>query len=226
MSRRLFLCVLGVIGAGVFVSAAPMALRHVSFFRLRQIELVGVRYQPPALVLERLGLQPDHNLFASVRDIERRAAALPGIESVEIKRRLPATLRITVKQRVPVAWAPTSSGLVALDGDARPLPYDPAAMGLDLPIVESGDSGLVRALATLQAADSAFYQQVDAARRGPGDVIILELGREQVMLEGVPTANEIRAIGAVRRHLAVTGRPFDQLDARFAGRVVVRRSGA
>ena len=225
MKRRLLRLGLAAIAVAAVLAVVPIGLSRVDFFRIRQVELIGVRYLLPAQMLALSGLAPDQSLFSSLRDVQLRLSQLPGVVDVKVKRRLPGTLRILVEERVPVAFMPTVSGLQPLDASARPLPYDPAKTDLDLPVVPSADSLVIGVLAIVRTADFSLYREIDAARRGMGGDVILELGSEEVMLRGIPTSSEIRAIDVVRRHLSATGRQFDQLDARFSGRVVVRRGG-
>lgn len=213
----------------VAVWLAPLALRQVDFFRVRRVELVGVRYLAPDVVLEALQLESDRNLFDDNGAVQRRAGAIPGVVRAKVRRRLPATLRVEVTERVPVAFAPADSGLAVIDEEGKPLPYDPAASALDLPLVPRVDPAVVRALGIVRMADSALYHEVEAAgidARGFGrNTIILELEQQQVLLQAIPDIEDIRSVEAVRRHLVASGRPFDQLDARFAGWVIVRRGG-
>jgi cell division protein FtsQ len=224
--RRITLAVVALCAIGVAVVSAPLALRQVRFFGVRQVELVGLRYLAPEQVLATLRLAPDRHLFDPLGEVERRAEAIPGVERVSVTRRLPGTLRLTFVERVPVAFAPGPAGLVPLDADARPMPYDPALTGFDLPVLDRPDSVLVQALAQVRVADSVLFQRVDAARRGRGGMVVLELGMRQLLLQPMPTIDEIRAVETVRRHLVRSGRAFDALDARFAGWVVVRRGRA
>lgn len=223
MRRQHLLLGAGSLGVIAAVALAPHALRRVPFFDVRQVELVGLRYLVPQRVLEALEIGPDRSLFDDSAELERRAVGLPGVVSARVERRVPGTLRLVLVEKQPIAFAPGPAGLVPLDGDARPLPYDPAATGLDLPLVERPDTVLVRALAHVRATDSELYDEVDAVRRGSGGTVILELGPQRVFLRAFSTTYEIRAAEAVRRHLVLTGRPFAQLDARYAGWVVVRR---
>lgn len=204
------------------VALGPVALRRVAFFRVRRVELVGMRYLSPEQVLARVGLARDQNLF-DTGDLARRVERVGGVVSARVERRLPGTLRITVVERVPLAFAPGPDGLVPLDSAGRALPYDPAATGLALPLVPRADSLVLDALARVRIADSGLYHDVDGARRGEAGAVLLELGRRRVILRGVPTNAEVQAVAAVRRHLAASGRPYGELDARFEGWVVVRR---
>jgi len=205
---------------------SPLALREVDFFRVRSVELVGTRYLAPDRLVARLGLAPDQNLFDDTGDIARRVERVGGVVSARVERRLPGTLRITVVERAPLAFAPGPNGLVPLDSTGHALPYDPAATGLVLPLVPRVDSLVLGALAQVRAVDSALYQDVDAAWRGEAGAVLLELGQRRVILRGIPTIDEVQAVAAVRRHLAASGRPYAELDARFEGWVIARRSGS
>lgn len=209
-----------VLAAGVLLG--PRALRHVGFFRVRRLELIGVRYLPPEQLVARLGLRRNQNLFEDAGEIVRRAEGVAGVVSARVERRLPGTLRVVIVERAPLAFAPGPDGLVVLD-ERGPLPYDPAATGLELPLVPRPDSVVLSALARVRAADSALYQEVDAAERGPTGAVILEMGQRRAMVRGIPTIEEVQAVAVVHRYLASTHRPYPELDARFAGWVVARR---
>jgi hypothetical protein len=225
MKRRVLVVVGGALMLGLAWAFSPLVFQHVSFFRVRQIELVGVHFHSPDRLLKALDIESDRNLFESLSDIEERAVALPGVVSAKAKRRMPGTLTIVVEERAPVAFVPTSTGLLAIDAEAHPLTYDPTESGLDLPIVQRADTVLARVLAIVWAADSVFCEHVDAARLGENRVVILELGSTEVILRQEPTIDEVKAVALVRRHLTATGRPYDELDVRFEGRVIVRGSG-
>lgn len=201
---------------------APLGLRHFSFFEVRQVELVGVRFLAPGEILDALAIASDQNVFDDFDDAERRLSDRPGIVRARVSRRLPGTLRVTVSERIPVAVAPGPAGMVALDAEARPLPYDPAASVMDLPIVERPDSTLTGTLAVLNAVDPELYQEIDVARSRAGRDVVLYLGESRLLFRGVPSVEDVNAVGSVRRHLAEVGRSYGELDARFKGWVVVR----
>lgn len=226
MKRRVTLVgvVLGTVALGYVL--LPLVLRRVAFFQVRQVELVGVRYLAPERVLASLMLPPDVNLFDPLGDVEQRAESVPGIVRATATRRLPATLRVTVLEAMPVAFARGGAGLVPLDGAGRPLPYDAAATGFDLPIVERPDSVLTGMLMLIRRADATLFEQVDAARRGRDESVILEVGTRRVLLRSGAVENDIRAVQTVRLHLTQHEIPFRELDARFEGWVVVRRGRA
>lgn len=225
MKRRALL--LGALGAVVLLAAAmPFILRRIPFFRVRRVELIGVRYLAPNRVLDAMHLAPDQNVFDPLGGAEQGVEGLIGVVSVQIDRRLPGTLRVRVIERQPAAFVSGPDGMIALDCDAHPLPYDPAESGLDLPIVSRADTVLTRALCTVRASDSTMYQSVDVAQLGPGAAVALALDHQRVLLPTVPTTEDIRAVGAVQRELAASGRSYRELDARFDGWVVARGKGS
>ena len=223
--RRQSLWLLIAAGLALTVFATPLLLRYVSFFRVRQIELVGAHYHSPDWLLEALEIEPDQNLFAGKRRIERRAIELPSVMRVKIERKLPGTLKIVVAELQPVAFLTTPTGLAVLDADANHMGYDPAVAGFDLPFVEEPDSVLLLALASVRSADPVLFEQVDAASRWRDGTVVLQLGQKQVLLGGIPTASQIETLRAVRSHIAATGRSYNQLDARFEDQIVARGNG-
>jgi cell division protein FtsQ len=215
--------VLGAAALGV-VTGGAWALSRLPFFRVRQLEIEGVRYLAPEQVVRSLGLAQRQSIWVRLGPIERRLEEVAGVVEARVSRRMPGTLRVQVVEETPVAFAPGPAGLVALDAGGAPLPYDPAATGMDLPVIPGSDPALLLLLARVQAADSALYDAVETARSGPRQTVILELGERRVMVRRAATQEELEAVGAVRRHLAAGSRAYAELDARFAGWVVVRRN--
>src|SRR5439155_1593334 len=86
----------------------------------------------------------------------------------ELLARLAAILSVELREVEPAALVPaprgSGRGLVAVDAAGRPLPFDPARSGLDLPIAASGDSGVVGVLALIQSVDPALFQTITGAR--------------------------------------------------------------
>ena len=103
MRRRVLLAVAGgvVVLGGLFLT--PQVLRRMAFFRVRQVELLGVRYLSPDEVLESLKLRPDHSLFDDLDVLEDRVSRVGGVVQARIKRVFPGTLRVDVSERIPVA---------------------------------------------------------------------------------------------------------------------------
>lgn len=222
MTRRGRITVAAAVGA-VGLALAPLLLRQVPFFRVRRVEVVGARFIAPERVLDGLALAPDQNLFDPLGGPERGVAQLPGVVRARVSRRLPATLRVAIVERQPVAFVSSREGMIAVDCDAAPLPYDPSSSWPALPIVARPDTVLLQALCVVRAGDSTLYDAVDAVRPDGRGAVILDLGRQRVRLREAPTTDDVRAVVAVLRQLEATGRRVDEVDARFSGRIYARR---
>jgi POTRA domain-containing FtsQ-type protein len=220
----------GVAGSallGLVWLGAPLALRQLAVFRVRQIELVGVRNLAPDAVIAALRLGPRASVFGDTRLLADRLRGLAGVAEARVVRRLPAALTVELREVEPAALVPaprgSGRGLVAVDAAGRPLPFDPARSGLDLPIAASGDSGVVGVLALIQAVDPALFQTITGARGFARGGVLLEIGGRRLLVGRDAGPEVIRAVMLVAQDLAARGRAYVELDARFAGQVVVRR---
>jgi cell division protein FtsQ len=219
-------------------TAAPTVLRRLAFFRVRQVELVGIRYLDADAVLGALRLAPQASVFDDTNLLADRIRGLGGVADAAVVRRPPGSLKVIVREIEPVALVATARGtLTVVDADGQSLPFDPAGHGaagggagrggLDLPVVQAADNGVVGVLARIQAFDPALFQTIDAARRTGetrGDVL-LELGAHRLLLARDAGPEVIQAVVLVARDLAAKARPYAELDGRYAGQVVVRRRG-
>lgn len=223
MKRRVLLSVAG--GAVILLGflATPHLLRRVTFFRVRQVELVGARYIAPDALLETLGLRPDQNVFDDFEAAEERVSHLAGIVQVRIRRRLPGTLRVEVSERIPLAFVSGPEGLVTLDVWAMPLPYDPTASSVDLPIVARPDTLLVGALGAVRFVSRALYEEVDWVEADGNGGVRLVLGDHRILMRVPSSPGDVDAVLAVAEHLAGSGREYEEIDARYEGWIVVRR---
>jgi cell division septal protein FtsQ len=221
-----------VLGALTLWLAAPSVLRRLAFFRVRQVEVVGVKNLDPDAVLAALRLAPRASVFDDTRLLADRVRGLAGVADARVARRLPAALKVIVREVEPVALVPGAGGLVAVDAGGRPLPFDPARAagggGLDLPLAQVADSGIVQVLGRIQAFDPVLFQDIDAARRfgGTRGDVLLELGSHRVLLARDAGPEVVQAVVLVARDLAAKARRYAELDARYAGQVVVRRKAS
>ena len=217
---------LGLAGLVLVWLVGPRLLRPVGFFRVRQVELVGVRYLAPDAVIEALHLGPRASVFDDRDRLVERLQRVPGIADVRIVRRFPGVLKVIVREEEPVALVPGASGgpLTVVDGDGRSMPYDPSRGAPDLPVAASADSELVGVLAMVQAVDPSLYESITAAR-AERSTVVLQLGggsrRLLVMRDVGPEV--IRAVELVAHDLTSRALSYSELDARYAGQIVVRR---
>ncbi len=227
MSRRVWLWGGGLIAAMMLWMTAPLVMRRLAFFRVRQVELIGIRYLDADQVLGALRLGPQASVFDDTNLLVNRLLALDGVADAAITRRPPGSLKVIVREIQPVALAMSGRGsLEPVDEDGRALPFDVSS--LDLPVVQGADSGVIGVLARIEALDPSLFQTIDAARRTTderGDVV-LEVGAHRVLLARDAGQEVLEAVTLVARDLKAKSRSYAELDGRYAGQVVVRRRGA
>jgi hypothetical protein len=201
-----------------------VALRPFDFFAVRRVELMGVRFLAPEAVTGALGLRREASVWDRLGPLAERVRGVAGIARVEVSRRLPGTLRVAVREVEPVALAVGDDRMIPVGADGRPLPYDPARVAVDVPVIERPETTLVAALAAVRAADPTLFAEIASARRERGGSVELDLeGRGRIRL-GMPVDPAVvRSVAAVERDLGARSQPWRELDGRFAGWVVVRR---
>lgn len=223
ISRRLWWAAVVVVGGALLFAAAPRVLRRLAFFRVRQVELVGIRHLAPDAVIAAMRLPPRASVFDDVDRLTARVQALHGVADARVVRRLPAALKVMVREVEPVALVPGPRGLMALDADGRTLPFEPERSGLDVPVVAEADSQVAGLLARIRAVDPSLFQDITTARGAARRDAVLELGKRRVLLSRDAGPDVIESIALVAQDLAARGRPYRELDARYAGQIIVRR---
>lgn len=217
---------LGALLAGaVLWHGGPQLLRRLEFFRIRRVEIAGLQYLAPAKIVAALELDSRSSVFDDLMAASSGLKSLPGIQSAEVKRRLPGTLEVVVEEAVPVALAPRGAGMALLDSSGEVLPFDPAASAPDLPIAANADRVVARVLASVREHEPLLFGRIGTASRVRDDVV-LDLDGRRLWFGAAVTAEDIRAVMAVAEDLARQGRKYHELDGRYAGQVIVRWVGA
>src|SRR5207245_1681544 len=165
--RRALLGLMGLALLALGWLAAPLVRRHVAFFQVRQIELLGVRNLAPDAVIAALRLPDEASVFSDTRMLADRVRGLAGVADARVVRRLPAALRVELKEVEPAALV-AGRGLVVVDAAGRPLPFDPTPAagggGPDLPIATTAASGGGGVLALIRSLDAGRVEAVSGAR--------------------------------------------------------------
>ena len=82
--RRVLLWAGAALAVMLLWMMAPLGLRRVAFFRVRQVELVGIRYLDADQVLAALQLSPRASVFDDTEVLVDRLRALDGIADVAV----------------------------------------------------------------------------------------------------------------------------------------------
>jgi hypothetical protein len=198
-----------------------MLARRLAFFRLRQVEVLGIRYLDQGDVVRRLGLRRNASIFDRLGSVRKAAAAIPGVLSATVERRLPGTLRVSVREATPVAQVPVADHLALVDSRGHLLPFDPVRAPASLPIA-SGDAATAGLLGRLMLTDHEWYDSVQSASLDHGDVV-LDAGAHRVRLRPEADDQVLRGVSAVRRYLNEHGIDWREIDARYHNRLFVRK---
>ena len=226
LNRRRAVRVAAVLATiAVAVAGAPLLLARLPVFRVRQVQLLGLRYLAPDPVLAALRLDSATSVFTDLNLLADRVKGVPGVAGAAVVRRYPGTLEIVVREVEPAAFVTDERGkLVPVDGQGRVLPFDPERAALDLPIA-SRDSGVLNVLSLVQSVEPGLYETVTGARAEVRGGVLLDLGSRRILFGRDAHSGEVRSVALVERDLALKGRAYTELDARFAGQVVVRQRG-
>jgi len=217
----------GAIGlAAVVVLASPWWARliasHMTYFRVRRVEIVGVRYVAPNDILSRLRVDTTHSVWDDPTTLERRVAAHPQVREVTITRRLPGTLVVSVVENLPIAMVSTERGFLVFDDRGRQLPLDPSVVPVNVPIAARRDTALFALLARVRADRPKVFDRLsDVTRVGEREVLIhFDALPVRAMLD--VTAERLAEIFPVEADLAKRQARVAELDLRFRDQVIAR----
>ena len=223
MKRRLVFAAAGL-GICLLVWGGYQGLRRLSFFDIRRVELVGGHYLTPAAVARALQIPAGTSIFDDLDPLLERVKAMPGVREARISRRLPGSLRVTIREAEAIALTERNGRLVPLDARGRPLPFDPTLPADDLPLAPA-DSAVAAVLALIRDTDPELYRGIDRGARVRQDVA-LEVSGGRVLFRADATSDEVRDLVLILGLLAREGRAWRELDARFTSRIVVRGNAA
>ena len=199
-----------VVVVGVLGTAAWMATRSP----LLDVEHLVVRGNDRATTDEVLGAagldRGDAIVWVDVGAATRGIEALPWVRDASVVREWPDTVRVTVRERRPVAWVDAGGGqALVVDADARILALDagpPPGLPQLLEVATAGPVGGVVTPAEGARVAGALHGLVQASTRAiattDGRVTLQIVSGQEIRL-GHPT--QLRA--KVRAAVAVLGAP-------------------
>jgi cell division protein FtsQ len=180
-----------------------LALLFSPRFRVREVEVRGLRTLDSRAVMPCTGVRPETGLWAiSTGRMRARLEAIPAVESAVVSRHWPNRLAITIRERVPVAFIRCGMGIVYLDrrrvvftGARSETDGVPELKGVAVNLGRLGQvqrsRALTSAMAALEAAQQAELAVAQVIARGRSDLELilsdgtgLRLGRpEQLALK-------------------------------------------
>lgn len=221
-SRRVWLFLVPPALLVALVLAAPIGLRHMSYFRVRRVEVVGARYVQPSALQDALALDSTVTIWHNLNALAARVRKHPQVKTATISRKLPGTLVLTIVENLPVAFIATGDGMQALDREGRPLPIDPSTTPVDLPIVAKRDTLVLHMLDGLRALDAALFARVSEVRwDDKGGLRVLLSGLSVRALADCTPARFAEVI-PVEQDLVRRGHRATELDLRYRDQIVAR----
>ena len=215
----------GIVAVLGVVVAAPWwgrrVLSELSFFRMRKVEIEGLRYLAPDEVAARMKVDTSQSIWIDLGPVAERVAAHPQVADVRLRRRLPGTLVARVTEHLPVAMVPTRTGFSVVDARGVVLPLDPSRTAVNLPVVAQRDTVLLRLLAGIRSAQPALFDRISQARRS-GDEVRLELATLTILAMADVTVQRLADILPVERDLANRQLRAAELDLRYREQVIAR----
>lgn len=204
------------------LAATPWWVQELTYFRVRRVEITGTRFVPPADLLAALALDSTASVWQRLGPLEARVAAHPQVLEATLRRTLPGTLVVAVRENLPVALVEAPEGLRPFDREGRPLPIDPSRTALDVPVVAQADTAVLRLLGDLRADAPALYARVSAVRWDEaGGMRVLLTGVAVRAAAGISAARFVRLLD-VEADLRQRGVRARELDLRYRDQIVAR----
>ena len=216
--------VLATIGAGVDW------LVHSSLFRVRHVEVLGLRHEGRGAVLAAAGLSTQTPLIdVSTASVAQRLSVFPWIGTVVVTKRWPSTVEIVVHERKPVAVAFNANHTLQYV-DATGHDLGPAPLTANLPTLQYVHP-LQRSWPFLRAGVNAalvagrlppaFAAQVSVITVNASGSVSLKMTTPVTFILGPPTdlTDKFVSIASVIAHTQLS--PGDVVDVRVPGELAV-----
>ena len=201
---------------------APLLMRNMAFFRVRHVEVVGVRYIQPREVLERLHVDTLASVWDPTAHLAARVREHPLVRDAVVERKLPGTLVVRLVEHAPVALVATATGFRVYDERGVALPIDPTKSDLDAPILPRPDSALFRLLGAARTQAPALFTRLSEARREGRDEFVFVWDSMPVRTLSDVTLDRLYDLQLVENDLARRRVRAIELDLRFRDQVIAR----
>ena len=199
-------------------------------FAVRTIDVAGAVHTPkPAL--EAITRQyVGANLFRiDIARVQHDLGSLAWVRRVDIAKKLPGTLRISVVERTPVALVNHGGRVDYVDGEGVDFAEVAPSVGdSDLPLIDGArGSELVRSvafLAALRTGDREVYSRISELRPlAPNGFAIFDRDLGTVIYVSAPdVSTKVRSLYSIARAEQLGRGAIEYADLRFNDRIIVR----
>lgn len=204
--------------------------------RVDKVEVRGGHFLSEGEVRELLGPAVGENILGlDIEALKSRLRSSPWVAEAMVARTLPDTLRVEIRERVPLALAELDR-LYLMDGDGSLIEmYGPRTAGFDLPIVRglSGTTDLARreraerAGALLRDLGELAREVSELEVEASGDLRLVLRGAGEVVRMGPPPWRErfLTFLG-LRQELSRRCPDAELFDLRYRDRIVAKQRPA
>jgi cell division septal protein FtsQ len=238
-----FVLALAFFGGGAYLLSQQIA--QASALRIDRIVVRGNERLQTGEVLALLeGLRGEHVLRVDLERWRGRVQSSPWVEQAAVRRVLPSTIEVFIREREPLAIGRRGAALYLIDAAGGIIDdYGPNYAQFDLPIVdglvpraprrgqpevdEDRASLAARVVGSLRRNDAMYRRvsQIDVSN--PRDAtVILEGDRALVHLGDEQFAERLEQYVELRPALVAQVPEIEYVDLRFDNRVYVRPAGA
>jgi cell division protein FtsQ len=200
--------------------------------RVGRVEVRGSRFLSEGEVRELLGPAVGENILSlDIDTLKSRLRASPWVADATVRRTLPDTLQVEIRERLPVALA-EADGLYLMDGEGVLIElYGPRTAGFDLPIVRglAGIDGDVRrdraqrAGALLRDLGDLGAEVSEVQFEDTGDLRVVLRGAGEVLRMGAPPfRRKLLTFLGLRNDLAQKCPHAEYFDLRFRDRIYAK----
>lgn len=221
---------------GYVLAEAFERIRTSPAFALSTIRVEGTRRATPDLVRGAIAAHVGGNLLSLDLDrIASEVSAIPWVRSVELKRILPATLRVEVEERNPSAQAIVDGAVRVVDDTGAVIGTTGPGLFFDFPVITGTDRGpengrrilrargieALRALAAASPEWTAGLSEIDlsAADR---IAVVSRADEPRLYLDPERPDRNLASWLSLRRELVGRLGTLDYVDLRWDGRIVAR----
>ena len=218
---------LALVGIGLLLLAGspfwlPLVMRRMAFFRVRRVEILGAHYIAPSDILSRINVDTSASVWDPTAPIAARVFRQPGVQSVQVRRRLPGTLIVEITEHQPVALVSASGGLKVYDARGVALPVDPASVSVDAPVLMARDTTVLRLLGAMRQRMPSLYARVNTVRRVGRDELILQFKSTPVRAMQDVTLERLAEVEPVEADLSRKQLRVAEIDLRYRDQVIAR----
>lgn len=217
--RMALLVAVLVVGVGL---TTPWWGRHLAFFNIQSVEVRGTRFAKPSEIANRLRVDSTVSIWISLDTLTARVERHPQVAKATVRRLLPSALVVEIQENEPIALVSTAKGMRAYEEGGRVLPFSPARVPTDLPVVERPDTAVLRLLADLKVESPETFARVSEVRlQGKNDLRIAMFNVRVLAQRGVG-AERFRELSSVQQDLERRGIVPLELDLRYKDQIIVR----